>query len=167
MDTPNFKKLSRKQLMEHFEQERQEWLSAGMNDADIFRIHFGEENENGKGGDYRLWLNERKHTRTDHKYAPGAPIAIDAVDPNSAWISGGKGGIDDTEFNIDFETALALLTDSQRYCFVEVVLNDRTQLSVAADLGISQPGVKHHLTGAIKKLKNFFKGSYKTPLPTD
>ena len=39
--------------MEHFEQERQEWLSVVMSEADIFRIHFGTEKENGKGGDYR------------------------------------------------------------------------------------------------------------------
>jgi len=158
MDTPNFRKLSRQQLMEHFEQERQEWLKAGMNEADIFRIHFGEEHENGKGGDYRLWLDERKHTRPDHKYAPGTPVAIDAVDPESAWISGGRCGLDDAEFNIDLESALAILTDSQRHCFVEVVLNDRTQPSVAEDLGITQQGAMNHIKAATKKLKKIFAG---------
>ena len=126
MNNPDFTKLSRKQLMEHFERERQEWLEAGMSDADIFRVHFGEESENGRGGDYRLWLDERRHTRPDHKYSPGTPVAIDAVDPNGAWISDGRSGLDDVEFNIDFETAMASLTDSQRFCFVEVELNSKS-----------------------------------------
>ncbi|MCL2188189.1 MAG: hypothetical protein FWC16_10465 [Defluviitaleaceae bacterium] len=92
MNHTDFIKLSREQLLEHFEQERQAWLKAGMSEADIFRIHFGEESENGRGGDYRVWLNERKQTRPDRKYAPGTPVAIDAVDPDGAWISGERGG---------------------------------------------------------------------------
>jgi len=156
MDYPNFKKLSREQLMEHFEQERQEWLKAGMSDADIHRIHFGEESENGRGGDYRMWLDERKHTRPDHKYAPGTPVAIDAVDPESAWISGGRGGLDDAEFNIDFESAFSQLTDLQRRSFIEVRLNGRTQADVASDLGVSRESVKQAIVGAVKKLKKFF-----------
>jgi DNA-binding CsgD family transcriptional regulator len=157
MNKIDFTKLSRKQLLEHFEQERQEWLAAGMSEADIFCIHFGEEHENGRGGDYRVWLNERKHTRPDHKYAPGTPVAIDAVDPHGAWINSGRSGFDDVEFNIDLETALFTLTELQRYCFLEVVLNDRTQQSVADDLGIKQQVVDKHIRGAKNKLKIFFR----------
>lgn len=47
----DFTKLSRKSLMKHFECERQEWLIFGMSEADIFRIHFGDD---GKGGDYAI-----------------------------------------------------------------------------------------------------------------
>jgi len=156
MDNTNFKKLSRQQLMEHFEQERQEWLKIGMSEADIFRIHFGEESEKGRGGDYRMWLNERKHTRPDRKYAPGTPVAIDAVDPEGAWISSGRGGLDDADFNIDLEAALSILTDSQRYCFVEVKLNDSTQAACAKKLGVRQQVVDKHIKAAIKKLQKFF-----------
>lgn len=80
--------------MEYFERERQKWLNVGMNEADVFRIHFGEDDENGRGGDYRAWLDERKFSRADRKYAPGTPAAIDAVDPDRAWISGGRGRLD-------------------------------------------------------------------------
>jgi RNA polymerase sigma factor (sigma-70 family) len=158
MNSIHFRNLTRQQLLEHFEQERKSWLEAGMNEADIFRIHFGEENENGRGGDYRVWLDERKHTRPDRKYAPGTPVAIDAADPNGAWISSGRGGLDDAEFNIDLESALSTLTVPQRHCFVEVVLNDRTQPSVATDLGITQQGVMNHIKAATKKLKKFLQG---------
>jgi len=149
-------KLSRKQLLEQFEQERKEWLAAGMSEVDILRIQFGEENENGRGGDYRVWLNERKHTRPDHKYAPGKPVAIDMVDPHGDWISGGHGDLDDVEFSIDFKTALTTLTELQRFCFVEVALNGRTQQSVADELGIKQQVVDRHIRAAKKKIKNIF-----------
>ena len=155
---PDYSKLTRRQLKEHFEREREEWLSAGMSEADIYRIHFGEENENGRGGDYREWLNERKHVRPDRKYAPGTPAAIDTVDPDGAWISGGRGGLDDAEFNIDFEAAMSSLTELQRFCFVEVALNDRTQQSVADELKIKQQVVDKHIRAAKKKLKIFFSG---------
>ena len=156
MNNTDITKLSRKQLMEHFEQERQEWLSAGMNEADIFRIHFGEENENGRGGDYRVWLDERKRVRPDHKYAPGTPVAIDTVDPDGAWINGGMGGIDESEFNIDLEAALSTLTELQRKSFVEVRLNERTQAEVAEELGVSRESIKQAIAGALKKLKKYF-----------
>ena len=156
MISTDFHRMSRKQLVEHFEQERQEWLVAGMSEADIFRIHFGEEAENGRGGDYRVWLDERKRVRPDHKYAPGIPAIIDTVDPEGAWISSGRGGLDDVEFNIDLEAALSTLTKSQRFCFVEVILNNRTQQEIAAELGIAQPNVFKHVNNSKKKLKNFF-----------
>ena len=156
MISTDFNKLSREQLMLHFEQERQEWLSAGMSEADISRIHFGTDEENGRGGDYRIWLDERKHTRPDRKYAPGTPVAIDAVDPNSAWISDGRGGLDDAEFGIDLDAALRLLTDLQRVSFVEVRLNGRTQSDVADELNVSRESVKQAINGALKKLKKIF-----------
>jgi hypothetical protein len=76
----------------HLESERRELLAAGMSEADIYRLHFGAEHEHGRGGDYGVWLAERKHFRPDHKYSPGVPVAIDTVDPDSARISGGRSG---------------------------------------------------------------------------
>ena len=149
-------KLSRKQLIEHFERERQEWLAARMSEAAIFHIHFGEESENGRGGDYRVWLNERKHIRPDHKYAPGTPVAIDAVDPEGAWISNGRRGLDDVEFNIDFESALSTLTELQRVSLMEVRFNGRTQEDVPNELDVSRESVKQAITGALKKFKKFY-----------
>jgi len=158
MTYPDLAVLSRKQLMEHFEQERQDWLAAGMSEADVYCVHFGDETENGRGGDYRMWLNERKHLRSDHKYSPGTPVAIDTVDPDGAWISGGRGGLDAVEFEIDLESALATLTESQRLCFIEVVMNDKTQQEASRTLGIAQPNICKHIRDAKKKLRNFFSG---------
>jgi RNA polymerase sigma factor (sigma-70 family) len=137
------------------ESERREWLAAGMSEADIHRVHFGEEHENGRGGDYGVWLSERKHCRPDRKYAPGVAVAIDTVDPDGAWISGGNGGIDEVEFMTDLEAALDELTELQRKSFVEVRLNERTQADVADELGVSRESVKQAITGALKKLRKF------------
>jgi hypothetical protein len=152
----NFSKLSREALLECFEQERKEWLAAGMSEADIHLIHFGEEKEKGRGGDYRVWLNERKHRRPDHKYAPGTPAAIDAVDPNGAWISGGRGGLDEVEFQADLEVALATLTELQRFCFVEVYLNDRAYTDVAKHCGKHHSTIQESVKAASAKIKNYF-----------
>ena len=149
-------KLPRRHLMEYLERERQEWLSAGMSEADIFRVHFGEPNESGRSGDYRVWLDERKHTRPDRKYAPGAPVAIDMVDPDGAWISGGQGGLDDAEFGIVLETALSKLTEFQRTCFVEVVLNERSYTNVASHFGKHHSTIQEAVRAAKAKLKKFF-----------
>jgi len=156
MEYSDFIKLSRRQLIEHFEAERSEWFSLGMNEANIFRIHFGEGNESGRGGDYRIWLDERRHTRPDHKYAPGKPVSLDAVNINSSQISVGNDELCDSEVSIDLEIAVLTLTELQRFCFAEVVLGERTQQSVADDLGITQQVVDKHIRAAKKKLKIFF-----------
>jgi RNA polymerase sigma factor (sigma-70 family) len=75
---------------------------------------------------------------------------------DSERISGGQSEIDNADFNIDLEAALMMLTESQKFCFVSVKLNGRTQQSVAAELGIRQPNVFKHIKKAEEKLKIFF-----------
>jgi hypothetical protein len=156
MNNADYGKLTRKQLLEQMEAERQEWLELGMTEADIYRVHFGMETDKGRGGDYRTWLNERKHTRADHKYSPGTPVAIDVVDPDNAWISSGRSGLDDTEFNIDFENVLATLTKIQRACFTEIVMNDRSYTEVAKQYGKHHSTIQEAVKTVKEKLKNFF-----------
>jgi len=151
-----FTKLTRKQLMAHFEQERQAWLTEGMSEADIFRIHFGEEAENGRGGDYRAWLNERRHTRPDHKYALGAPVAIAAVDPDGAWIGGGRRGQDDLDFGIDLDAALSEMPSAQRELVSAILFAGMTSAEYARAKGINKSVVSRTLGRAKKYLKNFY-----------
>lgn len=152
----DYSRMSHKQLMEHFGQERQEWLAAGMSEVAIFRIHFGDQEEDGRGGDYRVWLNERKHIRADRKYAPGTPLAIDTVDPDGAWISNGRCELDDTEWSIDQEVALSKLTELQRKSFAAVRLDGYTQEEASVLLGVSRESVKQAIAGAIRKLQKFY-----------
>jgi len=165
MNNLNFVNLARTALFEAFEEERQEWLAAGMSEADIYLIHFGETDKDGKlhrpkdGGyasDYFAWLDERRHSRPDHKYSPGAPVAIDAVDPDGAWISDGRSGLNDAEFSIDLATVLDKLTELQRFCFVEVCLNGRTFTDVAKSCGKHHSTIQESVKAAKEKLKKFF-----------
>ena len=156
MYNTDFTKLTRKQLIAYFEQERQEWLAAGMSEAAIFRVHFGEEVENGRGGDYRVWLDERKHTRLDHKYALGTPVAIEAADPNSAWISGGRSGLEDVEFNIDLDKAMSRLTNLERKYFVEVHFDGFSIRAIARRESKDESAVRRTVNRAKEKIKNCF-----------
>jgi RNA polymerase sigma factor (sigma-70 family) len=149
-------KLSKTQLMKHFDRERQEWLAAGMSEADIYRVHFGEESENGRGGDYREWLDEQKHIRPDHKYCPGTPVSLEDLEPDGGLTREAFDHISEVEAQIDLELAFDTLTVLQRVAFIEVRLNKRTQADVANELGVSRENVKQAICGALKKLRNIF-----------
>jgi uncharacterized protein YerC len=157
----DFSKLSRKELMEHFEQERQEWLAAGMNEADIIKIHYGDKNDNGNSlgayaGDYAMWLSERKHERSEPKYAPGAPVAIYEIDPDNEWIACGRNEIGDAEFNIDLEAALSTLTQLQRFCFTEIYVHGRGYVDIADESGKSLGTISRAVRRAKENLIIFF-----------
>lgn len=156
MDNHDFAKLNRAALLTLFEQERQEWLDAGMSEADIHRIHFGEDSADGRGGDYGVWLSERKHTRSDHKYAPGTPAVIDTVDPDNAWISDSRDYFGETETRLDIESALATLPSAQSELVRAVVLGGLTPAEYARDKHINKSVVSRTLGRARKKIKKFF-----------
>ena len=158
----NFINLSRKKLFKAFDKERQEWLNAGMNEADIFRIHFGDD---GTSGDYKVWLDERKYNRADHKYCPGTPISLNEVFESNE-IKDHRTYIEDVEVNIDLENALKTLTPQQRYCFIEVAIYGKLQESVANDLSILQSGVSRRIKLAKRNLKKYFSGEHKIPIST-
>lgn len=156
MGVTDFTKLPRRQLIKHFEQERQDWLSLGMSEADIFFIHFGEPCENGKGGDYRMWLDERKPIRTDRKYAVGDVASLEELECDGKQCAVNVDEIGSVELSVDLKRALSELTNLQRYCFVEVMLNGRTQASVALDIGKSRATVQYAIDAARKNLKKYF-----------
>lgn len=164
MNNADYTKLTRKQLLEQMETERQAWLAAGMSEADIFRIHFGEMDEYGKlrrpkdGGypsDYFTRLDERKHTRPDRKYAPGTPVAINAIDPDGAWMRDGRGALDNAEFRIDLKAAMDKLTAFQRFCFIEVCVNERTYTEVAKRIGKHHSTIQEAVKAAKERVKKY------------
>ena len=162
MTNTNYTKKSRAAFFAHLEQERREMLSAGMSEADIFRIHFGEFDEKGNirkdsySGDYAVWLSERKHIRSDRKYARGTPQSLDAMIQEDCEPAEAFNCIADTDEKIDAEYTLNILTEFQKRCFVEVRLNGKTQSEVALELGVSRESVKQAVLGAVKKLKKYF-----------
>jgi hypothetical protein len=153
MNDHDFTKLSRKALFIALERERQSWLEAGMSEADIFRIHFGDC---GKGGDYGVWLAERKHIRTDHKYCPGAPLSLEKADPEGVWIPDRRNELGDIETQIDVANALGTLTELQRFCFIEICLNGRSYRDVAYECGRHFTTIAGTVKAAKEKIKKYF-----------
>ena len=147
-------KLTRRQVMSHFEQERRKWLKIGMSEADIYRIHFGEENENGRGGDYRIWLDERRHTRSDHKYALGTPISFECLTCDEYADS--RDGIECIEFYANLENALGTLTDLQRKYFVLVFIKGYSYSEIAIVEGKNRSTIFRLVETAVKKIKPSF-----------
>jgi RNA polymerase sigma factor (sigma-70 family) len=149
-------KLTHRQVLDHFEKERHEWLSIGMNEADIYRIHFGEENENGRGGDYRIWLDERRHTRSDHKYALGTPISFECLACDEYADS--RDEIECVEFYANLENALRMLTDLQRKYFVLVFVKGYSYSEIATVEGKNRSTIFRLVESAVKKIKPSFSG---------
>ena len=138
-----------------FEKERREWLAAGMSEAGIFIIHFGED---GKGGDYAVWLSERKHRRKDHKYAPGMPLSLETLSYEGEWLK------DDTAANTlleiekkhDIETVLLVLTPKQRALVRALIFTGSSCAEYAGDAHISKSAVSQMLSLVRDKIKTSY-----------
>jgi len=142
--------------MKHFEQERQEWLAIGMNEADIFRIHFGEIDENGKGGDYRMWLDERKHIRSDHKYSYCKPVSLESMDYGGEWFSDNSDFLSDlikTEDVTRLHIAIAKLLPEQQILIKRIYFNNEKIVDIATEQGVSKVAIHNRLAKIQKKFK--------------
>lgn len=146
----DFTKLSKTALLKHFKQERLEWLKLGMREDKIMQIHFG------KDGDYSIWLAERKHTRSDHKYCMGKPVSLEEVDPDNIWISDPRNAFDDVVTNVDVENALGILTKLQRYSFIEVCMKERSYVNVARELNKHHSTIQEAVKTSKKKLQKYY-----------
>ena len=159
-----YTKQSRTAFLKFLEQERQEMLAAEMSEADIFRIHFGETDENGKPrknvypGDYAIWLSERKHTRPDHKYARGTPQSLEAVMYEGNWFCDDAAAelLLNVEQTADIESVLQTLTLKQQVLVRALVFDDVTSAEYALANNLDKSTVSRNLDGARKKLKKFF-----------
>jgi RNA polymerase sigma factor (sigma-70 family) len=158
-------KRSRKQLLDQMETERREWLEAGMSEADIYRIHFGEEDEDGRGGDYRVWLSYQAIADAKRKYAPGAPLSLDAfkyegalfIDPKS------EDELTNTEQTADIETALSALPPGQAKLARALIFEGITPAEYARRNGISKAAASKTLGKLQKKLESFTGGLTNRP----
>jgi uncharacterized protein YerC len=108
------------------------------------------------GGDYRTWLDERSHTRTDHKYTPGAALSFEDIDPYGEVLCCVDSDISDVEFHADLETALSTLTDLQRYCFVEICIKGREYKDVSTESGKKISAISEFVRSAKRNLKKYF-----------
>jgi len=93
---------------------------------------------------------DRKHKRP-HKYT-GLPVSLDEAEE----VADSRDDYDEIESEMVTDEALSTLTDLQRFCFVEVCLNGRTQREVAESLGKTKFAVTQAIEGARKNLRKIF-----------
>ena len=98
----------------------------------------------------------RKHTRSDHKYAPGKPISLETLDCNGEWFSDNSESIKNMEFSMDLEQAMAKLTKLQRRYVTEVLINGHSYAELARQDNISEAAIRKHVKLAVPKIKKYF-----------
>ena len=160
----DFTKLGKKAFLAFLEKERQEMLAAGMSEADIQRLHFGELDENGKPlkdghpGDYAMWQAERKHKRPDHKYACGAPLSLESLEYEGTWVKDdtAEKSMMDVDRTLSIEAMLQTLSPKQSVLARALVFGGITAAEYACDNKISKAAVSQTLVLVRKKLKKFF-----------
>jgi hypothetical protein len=167
--SPDFAQIKmRSTLHKALETERQAWLAAGMDEADIFRIHYGYDNADDREnyeypGDFTVWRKEISHTRPDHKYI-GRRVSLYDKITDDAFISDLIRDIRDeykiARLRLDLERALNSLTEIQRYCFLEVRVRERTYDDLARERERHISTIQEAVRGARKKLKKFFPRTY-------
>lgn len=156
MNQLDFLKFSRKQLIKHFEQERQEWLTIGVSEANIFRIHFGED---GDGGDYRMWLDERKHIRPDRKYVQGTQLSLESLLYEGEWFEDKTASktLLEVEQTADIEAIFSNLTNKQRNLLQAIVFDEKSCAEYANENRLNKSTISRNLECARKKMKKFYK----------
>jgi DNA-directed RNA polymerase specialized sigma24 family protein len=112
-------------------------------------------NEDGRGGDYRMWLDERKHTRSDHKYALGEPLPfLDSIYDGSVIQNRCK-EIEGIEFSTDLGRAMGTLTELQCRYFIMNRLLGYGYAEIARRENKHKVTVSGIVKAAEKKVKNF------------
>ena len=108
--------------------------------------------------DKEFELQNRSHARPDHKYAPGVPLSLDAVDFLDDWlVFCTTTSYAAVELKIDLETAMELLTPLQKRYFVMTRLLGHSNCAVARLDGKDEAAIRRSIEGAEKKIKNFLK----------
>ena len=100
--------------------------------------------------------NNRRHTRADHKYAPGEPLAFECLEYDGKWFVDHNDAIAPIELLVDLEQALKTLTDVQRRYFVMVRLKGYSYAEIARRECKADTSVMRVVNTADTKIKNFF-----------
>jgi RNA polymerase sigma factor (sigma-70 family) len=97
----------------------------------------------------------RKHTRSDHKYAPGEPVSLDALKYEGEWVADHCGGISAIELSADLERAFAALTKRQRLVFALSRIDGYSNVEIARHYGVDESTIREILRSAEKRIKMF------------
>ena len=100
---------------------------------------------------------DRKHTRPDHKYAPGHPVSLDSLAYDGEWLANHDDGIAAAALSIDLERALAALTKLQRRYYLLSRIEGFSNAEIARLDGKDESTVREAIKAADAKIKKFFK----------
>ena len=99
---------------------------------------------------------ERRHTRPDHKYAPGEPVSLDSLPYEGEWLEDRRDEIGEAMLSADLERALRSLTELQKRYFILNRLEGYSYAEIARADGKQTSTVLRLVESAAKKLKKYF-----------
>ena len=100
-------------------------------------------------------LNDRKHSRPDHKYAPYTPLSLESL-YEGAWFVADEDHITAAELIIDLTRALARLTILQRRYFIMARIGGYSYVEIGAFEHKDPSTIQRHIESAEKKIRRFF-----------
>ena len=101
-------------------------------------------------------LNDRKHARPDHKYAPCAPLSLESLYREGTWFEDHDDGIAAAELSVDLQRALAALTKLQRRYFILARLKGYSYVEIGQRDGKDPSTVQRLVESAEKKIRKYF-----------
>ena len=99
----------------------------------------------------------RKHKRPDHKYAPGVPLSLEGLRYEGSWLENRDCCIAASILYVDYERALAKVTELQRRYFVAVRQYGYSRAEIARSEGKHKFTVWEIVEAAKKNIKNILK----------
>ena len=93
-----------------------------------------------------LFLNQVKHRKVVMEYAKAAPY-IDKTIETPEYL------LEEEEFKIKLQNAIALLTDAQREVFLLNRIEGKKYREIADMLNVSQKAIEKRMSGALKTLR--------------
>ncbi|MDL2234686.1 hypothetical protein LJC07_00840 [Christensenellaceae bacterium OttesenSCG-928-L17] len=109
-----------------------------------------------KAEDAKEELNNRKHSRADHKYAPCAPLSLESLHYEGAWFEDHDNPIAAAELRMDLERALARLSDLQRRYFIMARIEGRSYVEIGEYEGKAPSTIQRLVESAERRIRNFF-----------
>ena len=106
--------------------------------------------------DLKEELNDRKHARPDHKYAPCAPLSLESLFCDGKWFADPNDCIAAAELAVDLERAMDTLTDLQRRYYRLARLEGYKCTEIAKRDGKDPSTVREIVKAAERKVRAYF-----------
>lgn len=100
---------------------------------------------------------ERKHTRSDHKYAPGEPISLESLLYEGEPLASFNDYIAATELAVDIMRALRLLSETQRRYFIMRRIKGLKYKEIAALEGRQTSTIFRLVESATRKIQKKYR----------